>query len=576
MQLQSGTRGNPEAKILIVGESYNSSDENAGRAFEGNVGKELDNILLEAGIQPGDCYYTNVVNKRPYGNNLANFCVPFKEARKVGVKCVRGLYPDVPLLEGVMLLEELIQQLQPTLIIAFGNYALWALTEDSFRVTNGSKKYGTAGHKIPTGIVDYRGSQLRSRFGDIPVLPTFHPATTFRNQAWRYLCVHDIRSRSPKAFASGKWSEPERNYIIRPSLDQALSILNNLTLRASMSATPLLLAADIETVKPHMDCIGFAWNEREAMCVPLMCSDKWEGYWTAQEEVLVMQAIKELLEHRNVEVVGQNFFYDIQYLYWYWVMKPNYKQDTMLAHHLCFPGTTNNLNYISSLYCDFHQYWKEDGKDALAAHNDEQRWIYNCRDCVVTYEAITELWKVIKHYKLEEQYCFQMHRANSAVDIMTHGVAINEKRRAEEWEKHLATMMEYQSYFEYSLPESAHPRAKKKAAWFASPAQLCEIFYDKLGQTPIKNRDTGNLTANDDALMKIGMREPLLRPLTTKLREYNSYVAFEQFLTMKTGRDGRMRTSLSPTAETFRYRSGQDAFGSGRNLQNLPKGNEDE
>lgn len=573
--LQTGTRGNPNAKILIVGEAYGSNEDREGQPFVGSSGKELDNILLEAGVDPASCYYTNVVNKKPDGNNMVKFFIPTKNARAMNVPLVRGLYPDIPVLEGLMALEDLIGKLKPELIIAFGNYALWALTESDYRIANGSKSTGTGGYKIPTGIVSYRGSQLRSRFNNIPVLATYHPTAVMRNWKWRFEMVHDIRARVPKAFDGGTWDEPERNYTIRPTLEQVLSILNNLILRATMSAAPITLTADIETLRPHIECVGIAWNTRESLCIPIMCSDKWDGYWSAEEEVAVVSTLKRLLEHTNVEVVGQNFFYDIQYLFWYWGIQPNYRQDTMLAHHTCYPGMRMGLDFLSSLYCNYHRYWKDDGKEATKEHNDEQRWVYNCRDCVVTYEVIEELWKVIAKYGLERQYAIQMVRANSAVGMMLKGIKIDERRRGEERLKHINITMEYQAKLEGMLPESVYERQPKKAAWYSSPQQKCELFYDILGQEKNINRDTGAPTVNDDALNKIGNREPLLRPLTNALREYTSLETFGQFINMRLGPDHRMRANFSPTTETFRYRSSEDVFGNGRNLQNLPKGTEE-
>lgn len=574
--LQAGTRGNPRAEILIVGEAYGATEHREGQPFVGTSGQELDAMLQEAGIDPANCYFTNVVNKQPVGNNMTQFFLPTKHARAIGAPCMRGLYPDIPVLEGLRLLGELIDKLKPKVIVAFGNYALWALSEESFRISNGNRTNNALGFKIPTGIVDFRGSMLRSRYNNIPLVPTFHPAAVLRNYEWRYQVVHDLKARVRRALQGLPWDEPARNYIIRPSVEQVLSTLNNLALRASLSLRPILVTCDIETLRPHIECVGFAWSRQDAICIPIMCSDRWEGYWTPTEEAAVVDAIRKVLTHPQIFVAGQNFFYDYQYLCYYWSIQPNYKHDTMLAHHVCYPGSKLSLDYLSSLYCEYHCYWKEDGKEASKKHNDEQRWAYNCRDCVVTYEVIENEWEVIKHYNLGFQYAIQMSRANCAAQMMMRGVAVDERRRGEERIKHVNVMMEYAYELEYMLPESVYPRPKKKAPWYNSPTQLSEIFYDVLGQHDNKNRKTGSITTDDEALKKIGIREPLLRPLTTKLQEYRSLEVFGHFLNMKVGPDGRMRAMFSPTTETLRYRSSEDVFGFGRNLQNLPKGNEED
>lgn len=574
--LQVGTRGNPNAEILIVGEAYGSTEHREGQPFVGTSGQELDAMLQEAGLDPANCYFTNVVNKQPPSNNMTKFFVNTKSARAMGVPCIRGLYPDIPVLEGLAALEKLIAQLKPKVIVAFGNYALWALSENDYRIGNGSKANGTAGYKVPTGMVQYRGSHLRSRFGNIPLVPTYHPAAVLRNYEWRFQVVHDLRARVRRAVQGLPWDEPERNYIIRPSVEDVLRVMNKLILRAELSHQPLLVTCDIETLRPHIECVGFAWSRQDAICVPIMCHDKWAGYWSPEEESIVVEAMRKVLEHPNIFIAGQNFFYDYQYLCYYWAIQPNYKHDTMLAHHVCYPGSKLSLDYLSSLYCEYHCYWKDDGKESSKTHNDDQRWTYNCRDCCVTYEVIESEWEVIKHYDMGLQYAIQMNRANAAASMMMRGVRIDEKRRGEERLKHIEVASEYEHTLDAMVPESVYPRKKGKAAWYNSPTQLSELFYDALGQHVNNNRKSGSVTTDDDALKKIGMREPLLKPLTTKLQEFRSLEVFGQFLNMKVGPDGRMRALFSPTTETFRYRSGEDVFGFGRNLQNLPKGNEEE
>lgn len=573
MTLQVGTRGNPSAKILIVGESYGAEEERVGQPFVGMSGKELDRMLMEAGINPNDCYYTNVVNKRPYNNEMHRFFFDNDAAKRHKIPDTRGLYPDIPVLEGIRRLEDLIEQLQPKIIIGFGNYTLWALTQNDFRVRPGGSQ--AKGYKVPTGITDYRGSMLRTRVHGIPFLPTYHPAAVLRQWPWRYQAVHDLRARVRKALA-GEWDEPPMNFLIRPSFEEAMSAMQNLVSRAALSNKPLMVTCDIETQERFIECIGFGWGRNAAACIPLMFHGNREGYWSPMEEVEIMLMVKKVLEHPNIIIVGQNFLYDYQYFWYYYNTRPNYQQDTMLAHHLCFPGTPMGLNYISSLYCSYHRYWKDDGKEAAKQHNDEERWVYNCRDCVITYEAIEELWKIIKYYKLEKQFAIQMTRTRAAIKMMLRGTAVDEARRGEELLTHMETAQVMENQLEAYLPSSVFPRQPKKAAWYRSSQQQIELFYNVLGVAEVSNRKTGNMTVDDEALRKIGGREPLVSPITNLLQQYRSLETFAQFLTMKVGQDKRMRATFSPTTETFRYRSSADVFGYGRNLQNLPSGTEDE
>lgn len=568
--MQPGTRGNPNAQILIVGDCFSAEDDRAQQPFSGAAGKELDRVLQEAGIDPQACYYTNVINRRPSNNEMHNFFVSNAEAKTLRLTPVRGMFPDLPVLEGIRQLDELIKKLQPKLIIGFGNYPLWALTENDFKVSNGSKS--AKGYKVPSGIGIYRGSQLRTMHG-IPFLPTHSPQSVLRNWAWRYLMVHDLRARVRKALA-GDWDEPSRNYIIQPSFEVAMEELTDLRLRAEMGRSPLVLACDIETSQQHLECVGLAWSRQDAMCLPVMSSSNWNGYWSGLEEVAVFSELRKVLEHPNVWLVGQNFIYDYQHLFRWQGIRARYWGDTMLAQHLVFPGTEMGLNYISSLYCGYHRYWKEDGKESAKEHDDLKRWTYNARDCVVTYEAHENLLATIDHYNLRRQYGIQMMRANAAIKMMLRGARIDGKRKVAESVTHMEAMSEYEARLHNIMPESVWVTPKKQSPWYRSNSQLASIFYEELGIAPVINRKTGQPTTDDQALERIAAREPALKGLCMLLQQYRSLEAFGQFLSMRLGVDGRARCTFSPTTETFRYRSGEDVFGTGRNLQNLPKGAE--
>lgn len=60
--------GDPNSRVWIIGEAPGKDEDRKGRPFVGNSGKELDNYLLLAGIQRGDCYITNLVKCRPPEN----------------------------------------------------------------------------------------------------------------------------------------------------------------------------------------------------------------------------------------------------------------------------------------------------------------------------------------------------------------------------------------------------------------------------------------------------------------------------------------------------------------------------
>jgi len=79
-------------------------------------------------------------------------------------------------------------------------------------------------------------------------------------------------------------------------------------------------------------------------------------------------------------------------------------------------------------------------------------------------------------------------------------------------------------------------------------------------------------------LRKIAEREPLLLPITRKIAELRSLGVFlSTFVNAPLDIDSRMRCSFNIAGtETYRFSSSKNAFNSGLNLQNIPKGGGDD
>lgn len=578
-----GTCGPASANILIVGEAYGSEEKLRNRPFVGTSGRELSRMLAEAGLDLDRCYLTNVVNKQPPGNDFTHFLLDTESARKSKVPDLWGLYPREELVNGLRELDRLINHLRPRLIIAAGNWPLWAIGCGQWGGIGNSKQ--PKGYKLPTGIGNWRGSMLVDPRQGGAVLPIYHPASILRSWEDRQITVADLKRRVPMAL-NNLWAEPPVQFTFPRSRDDFDMLMSALVdLYARICRAPTLLPVDIETRQRLIECVGIAWSDREALCVPFMTADEnnKEGYWTLEQEVILTNFVRRILEHPNAKIVGQNFFYDIQYLRYYLGVKCNYKYDTMLAQHVMYPGTPLGLDYLSSVYCDHHVFWKEDGKDAAAVGDDNKRWEYNCRDCVKTYEIINKQVGAIKSLNLSWQFAFQLMRARLTAGagpanaaMMVRGVRTDPQWRVNE----AAALYEARSQIEAALyeimPEGfIPPQGKNAAPWWRSNKQLDELFYITLGCKPILDRKTGQRTTNDAALVRIGNVYPELKPLCELLSKYRSLQVFDNFVHMPLGPDQRVRCSYSPTTETFRYRSSADVFGYGSNLQNIPKGAED-
>jgi DNA polymerase I-like protein with 3'-5' exonuclease and polymerase domains len=92
-----------------------------------------------------------------------------------------------------------------------------------------------------------------------------------------------------------------------------------------------------------------------------------------------------------------------------------------------------------------------------------------------------------------------------------------------------------------------------------------------------KHKKTGALTFGKEALGTLRNKHPEFARLFDALGDFRSIRVFKNtFVDAPLDIDDRMRCSYNAAGtETFRFNSSENAFGSGTNLQNIPKGNED-
>ena len=546
--------GPSPARIMIVGEGPSEEDARKGAPFMGYSGKELSKMLQEAGIMQSQCFVTNVIRIPAPGNDPTAFIA----MRQADVTKQHGLIRDKyclpPVWEGIARLRQEIDMVRPNVIIALGNIALWALTGN-------------------WGITSWRGSILQTDLEltldyKPKVIPAYHPSVIFRQWKWRPIAVHDL-SRAKLHSVSPELIRPDYKFITRPSFPHARLTLQTLLQAVENSPDLFKVSTDIETRSGHIACIGLAWSKVDAICIPLLCTERREGYWSLDEEAELMHLIYHILTHKNCLCIGQNFLYDAQYFHRHLHFLPARVRDTMIAQHACFCNMQKALDFLSSMYCEFHEFWKEEGKTWDEKTGEDQLWVYNCKDAVITYEADEGLQVTVDKLKLRSVHDFQQSLFFPVLRTMLRGIRPDLARRS--------------SFAMHLMDEIA-----KREAWMIdvlgevvnikSPKQMKELFYDQLGQRPIISKKTRQVTCDDEALRKISDREPILRPVIQKIQELRSLGVFlSTFVNAPLDTDGRVRCSFAITGtETYRFASSKNAFGTGLNLQNIPSGSGDE
>lgn len=132
--------GDPDARLVLVGEAPGEDEDESGRPFVGRAGQLLDKVLASVGIDRGDVYITNIVKFRPPGN--------------------RNPRPEEIAASEWVLLEQL-RIIRPQIVAPLGNVP----TQYFLRTTDGISR--TRGKWY-----DWHGIRL---------FPLFHPAYLLRN-----------------------------------------------------------------------------------------------------------------------------------------------------------------------------------------------------------------------------------------------------------------------------------------------------------------------------------------------------------------------------------------------------------
>lgn len=582
-----GTSGPRNARIAIVGEAWGQDEFAAHLPFVGASGRELDRMLGEAGIARSDCFVTNVIPERPYNNELAHPDFFHKKAEAKSPP-LAGLYPTEKTLAYIERLSEQLRIVNPTLVIAAGNYALWALSTYA-RVTPGSDESGRrTGFLVPSGIGDYRGSMVRTteRFGRRPLLPIYHPALILRQWAFRATTVHDLRFRVPLAL-SGDWDRPTSAYtiIFEPSADEAIAELSATLATLDAAERPLRLTNDIETARGLITCVGLTLRARYALTIPFirkLPDNSWEAAYPRPTFARVLDLLRRILTHPNALIEGQNYLYDIQYIRKFLGVLPRCDFDTMSAQHVLFPGTPKGAADLSSIYCHYHWHWKDDNKEWDVKGDLSTHLRYNAEDILRQYEFGGVLRELIATHGLSERFERQMARWGLALRMMLRGVRVDTSARQRQLLETMRVAGEYAQWLHSIVPQRYIPPSEKtgleqKTPWFNSAQQTMWVLYKFFGMKGKRHRKTGNVSSGKEALNDLRGEYPQFASLFDHLSGLRSLGIFSRnFLSAPLDPDGRMRCFFNPAGtETFRFSSSENAFGSGTNLQNIPKGNED-
>ncbi len=535
----------------------------------GTTKKKLETILHDAGLSNAKLLDSGF--EEP--SDLTSLLHPQAEKQ---IDVYYGLKARSELRRAIDELYNLISRVQPKLLICAGNTTLWALSDHASISTQ-------TGYKLPSGITSWRGSQTFSREINgrrFPLLPIIHPDDIRKQWGFRSPTVQDLR-RAERFLRSGEgmdWSPPNYHFLHRPCWEQ---VEHKLSLwRQELTKGTLELAVDLETFRRKFISVVGISDASTSLCIPLLYKGKEriESYFPLEKEVILWGLLKEILEHPNVRIIGQNFIYDTEWFHRTYNIRALVSFDTMVAHHLLFPGTPKRLDYLASLYCSHYSYWKDESGDwDQFPDNADRYWLYNCKDTRATYECAQVLKEAIASQGMSELMDFQIQNWLVSRRLMQRGVNFDRERQKE---LRLA-LMEDASNVGHWLLNCVPPTLQYTSTgkpWFDSPKGTARLFYEVLQLTPVLHKTTKKPTTDDAALEELAQRTDSrwLEPLFTRLRHLRSLGRYtSNFLDARVRADGRMTCSFNIAhPETFRWSSNSNGFGEGTNLQNIPKGEE--
>ncbi len=135
--------GNPDARILLIGEAPGFHEDTQGKPFVGNSGKFLTQLLESAGLSREDVFITNVVKHRPPGNRDP---LPDEMAA-----CAHFLHRQIEIID-------------PDVIVTLGRFSM---------------SIYFPGERI--GRIHGQPKEVNGRF----IVPMYHPAAALHNGALR-------------------------------------------------------------------------------------------------------------------------------------------------------------------------------------------------------------------------------------------------------------------------------------------------------------------------------------------------------------------------------------------------------
>ncbi len=290
-------------------------------------------------------------------------------------------------------------------------------------------------------IEKYRGSVMDwTRNGHkYWVIPTYDQRmlsdkrwSTIGNGTATRCCMFQNDFRKSVFISENDWKRPEEKFNLDPSIEEVeqfvdWAIESQVVLYGDIEGTGLNLQWSEAVV------LGFAWNEEEAIVIPLKKFGGVNNY-NPDGMIRVRLAIQKLFDHCNGIVWQNGPNYDIPVLNnkvnQFNLEHKAFHGDTMLLHHTINPELEHNIGFINSVYGKL-VYWKDsfiNKKESIFYTDQLEMKRYNARDCVALVPMYKAMLEECEDKGLLDLYQEQIDLTEIVVRMSAVGLHIDPKR----------------------------------------------------------------------------------------------------------------------------------------------------
>ena len=308
--------------------------------------------------------------------------------------------------------------------------------------------------------------------------------------------------------------------------------------------------------------ISFSVAIGEAAYIPL----RHEGMEVPEQldMAMVLAKLKPWLEDASKQKLGQHVKYDQHVFANHGITVSGYAHDTMLQSYVLEADRPHNLTSLALRHTGRTGISYEDlcgkgkGQIPFAQVPVDKAAAYSCEDSDQTLDVHGVLWpRIQEHAGLLHIYELEMQTSEALFRIERNGVRIDAGELARQSNDLGARILK--------LEEEAYEIAGQPFN-LASPKQLGEIFFDKLGMPVVKKTATGARSTDEEVLEKLAEDYPL----PAKLLEHRSLSKLKGTYTDKLAQmalptDGRVHTHYAQAVAVTGRLSSNDP-----NLQNIP------